>query len=584
MDTMLSRQVTMCCLVAFLLPISAHAVDDCSEELALIDERIADKPDDQRKQHALQIRQSFEMGCEWFDPDTRSAMMENLDKLYPTESAEEQAAQREAQSAERKAEREAKKAAESAKEAERVANQSAVLKVAPTGHSIASQHVPRDEDMHNLLVLDWDIYQGNLRILYTTAPSLPQHGRPDWQNYVYVIEVTPQGKPQQSLITSKQASDHEALVLRRGHDELLFVRQLQQPNQPMFFERWSISESRLLSSVDMTDAELEADGMQYRNLRMGGATSDGNTMFWAFQSGRDAGSERLAWFKMTPDGETLASGSLPPLQDKVNPWAWFERNDGGAGLVTRILALTDTGLKSGELAGFDDSAAGFHDSMNVTVASETRAYLIGTNAEFEWESVALERMMMVGFAGPQPAPTNYEEMNAKVHAPLAAQTLAETKYHSGRKIDYVNIGTDARPMIKPMGDGYAALITHVANNDLEPSIHGQYLVMFDDEGIRNEHYLNPIAEQIGGDFTVFEPGTEPGEFYLLANPKAERGYVIQLDADGKPTAYAHTGGRVNFTFERTTLVSDDEGVWLFGGYWPDGTDRPMVWVERIVFP
>ena len=160
-------------------------------------------------------------------------------------------------------------------------NESAVLNAPPTVKPVSGQYLDRDEKMHIVWIQDWDFYKGNLRILYTTTPSLEQFSLPDWRFYVYVVVATPGGKVTQHLITSRQASDHGALALRRGYDELFFQRHVAQADQPTFFERWSVTDQRRLNSVEVTGAKIEVNGQVYHAAGFAVPTSDGNFMFSA---------------------------------------------------------------------------------------------------------------------------------------------------------------------------------------------------------------------------------------------------------------------------------------------------------------
>ncbi len=568
-----------CCfalLGLYLLAPGTRAQDDCSAELAIIDERIAGKPDDYNKQMALMLRNSLQQMCPFTDAASRAAMLESLDELYPTKSPEELKAERRARTDQLKAERDARMTAAAAAAPTR----DAVLDGPPSGRSIAAQYVDRQEVMGNLVLRDWDIRDGNLRILYTTGPQLPQLKLPDWQSYVYVIEVTPAGEARQTLLTSKQASDQEALALRRGFDEVFYLRRSGKPGEPPLFERWSITAKRRLTAVDASELATDIDGRNYRGLHFGMATSDGNLMFDSADGG-DRQPNHLAWFKLTTEGRTLGAGDYQTGSDRIGPWTWFETDNGGAGLLAHVLTLTDTGLSSGELAHFD--AAGLGDGVTATVSSETRFYLIDGSGRSAQESPALERMIMIT---PKTGPSgsgSMQELTAAMAASQEAQTAAAKRYRAERSIDSLNIGYRIVPMIAPLGDGYVAMVTQTADRSLQPPIHGQYLVRVGYQGIQQEIYLNPFAQQLDAKFTVFEPEQAGGGFYLLANPDRGNGRVIRFDHSGKPVAWAETAGPGRFGFDRSTLVSDAGGVWLFGDFWPDGAAKPVVWIERFRF-
>ncbi|TFH48381.1 MAG: cysteine--tRNA ligase, partial [Bacteroidia bacterium] len=195
-----------------------------------------------------QYRSTLEQLCDYLDDATRQAMVDDLDELLSTKSKEELQADRRARTAKEKNRREGSKRAAAQAEQEKPIV-SAVLRGAPTAKSLAAQFIVRPEDMVTLWIWDWDTFDGKMRVLYTTTPALQQLGRPDWQQYVYVVETTAQGIATQHLITSKHAQDHEALALRRGHDEIIFQRRIDRQGESSALERWSISGQKQISSA-----------------------------------------------------------------------------------------------------------------------------------------------------------------------------------------------------------------------------------------------------------------------------------------------------------------------------------------------
>jgi hypothetical protein len=228
------------------------------------------------------------------------------------------------------------------------------------------------------------------------------------------------------------------------------------------------------------------------------------------------GTLALGWLESSPDGIVLGRGSIPTQ----------ERNVG----------------YSGELFETNNGGAGivFNISSNDNsgMSSPEKRFLITSNdATTAWESVAIERLFDV---------TNNR------------MTL----------------------MIGPTADGYAVLSNLVANTNLQPPVHGPYLLELDASGMGAKTYLNPIAEQLDIRIKMFDV-SENNEVYLLGTDNDGRGIVVLLDGDGEPKAYGRATLPDNTNIQYEGMLSDASGVWLYG----DGsTDKVRLWVERIEFP
>lgn len=293
-------------LLLCLIPACASAQTSCDDELAEIDRRIAsgDYPD-MNVQLAKTMRDSFAGMCGMLDDATRARMMEGIEEVLPTRSAEEQQAIKDSKRATAEASRQARREAET----QRRAPDSGLGKATGSGSSVASGFVNRSEDMLRFWIWDWDIHNGNARVLYETLPSRTQLGRPDWRTWVYVVEITPDGRIAQRVTTSKQAQENAALALRRGHDEVLLQRRTGPEGTPTTLERWSVANQTLLSSVPTPVAEFpQGERITWMPFRT--PTTDGNVLFLsAYQP--TSGAMTAAWYKATPEGGTLGTGSRP---------------------------------------------------------------------------------------------------------------------------------------------------------------------------------------------------------------------------------------------------------------------------------
>ena len=166
------------------------------------------------------------------------------------------------------------------------------------------------------------------RMLYTTTPSLPQLGLPDWQQYVYVVEIDRNGEATQRLVTSRQAPDHAALALRRGRPELIFERHIDRPGEPATLELWSIADRALLSTRPVPAPPWPGGGTWgWGAFRL--ATRDGNVLFGSTRRASRNASSTIAWFESAPDGSIVGSG-YTARTDISSAAGWFETRNGGA--------------------------------------------------------------------------------------------------------------------------------------------------------------------------------------------------------------------------------------------------------------
>jgi len=564
-------------LIFALSPTTAADQADCSEELAIFDERIeSGRYPDRNVQLALETRRVVEQMCSFLDDNTRRAMMDGLEDLLPIKSKEEKQAERRARSAEQKAIREAKKlAAAQAKRDQPMV--STVILAAPQAKPSNAQFIDRPEDMNTFWIWDWDTFDDKMRVLYTTSPSLPQLGRPDWQQYVYVVEMAASGVVRQHLVTSKQAQDHAALALRRGHDEIIFQRQAEKRGDPSTLERWSISGNKRISSVT-TPAPLWIDGdyWDWQPFRL--ATSDGNILFSANKGSRD-GTSAIAWFEASPDGEVLGRGSVSSSTDGIGALAWFHTDNGGGGLITQFQTSGDTGINSAITTPITRELAG--RSLHAYIGWEKRLLVTSNDSASAWESPAIETAPMWTGDLALPADLSNNERMRQGKEQMEIMDSVGNDLNAGRSTNYLDVGPHRVQMIKPLDTGYGVLTTVSANRNIRPRVDGPYFLELDNKGIQKTTYLSTIADSLEVKFTTFAVSPN-NELFLYGKPAGrDNAYVVMLNANREPIAYgqaeAHRWDVIR------GMLADDTGVWLFGQAGAAG-DIVRLWVERIDFP
>jgi len=567
---------------------SLAATPDCSEDIAFIDARLAGQPDDHRRAGVLPMRETLVTHCALMDAAARQRVRDVVARFYPEDP---EAARKQRELAEQIAQTQAEADLADAVPGPALPppNTDVYSSVAPAkslsalarGRSLYAQRIHRDEDMHQLTIEDWDLHDGRLRVLYSTSPSLQQFGRDDWQRYLYVVEADADGGAEQRLVTSRQASDQEAVALRRGTDEVLYLRRDQRPNQPLDVERWSVAQGERIAAVTDVDLRFTVGDRRYSSARLAAPIGDGNFLFTAgYSAPGDHDGARRAWFKLSADARLLASTEMPDLGDQVSPWTWLPDRLGRVRLVAHVSERDDRGLDSGELADLDTGA--FPASVRPVVSSEKRLFRIDRAGRLDWMSPALERKMSfepVAPAGNASAADNKVRMNAQQEA----RWTAETRYRVGWHLATLNVGHRRVEMIRAVDDGYLALIGNAVDRRLEPPQRGQYVVHLNDQGVAARHYLEPFADANDLRFTALEPDADGEGYYLLARTRKGQAYVLRFDDSATPRSQIPVDS-TQFDMQQTLLVADGAGLWLFGFYWHDDVRRQLLYVQRLQLP
>jgi hypothetical protein len=535
---------------------------DCSAEIAEIERRVStgDYPE-QNVQIARQIQASLDQMCDYLDANAKAAMLEGLEELLPTKSEDE-----------RQAERDALRDAGDNAPGARVAASPALPP--PTARIVAARLVERDEDMLRLSIADWDAYRGKARVLYVTMPSRTQIGRPDWQVYVYVVEIGPDGSAVQHRVTGKQAMDNRAVALRRGHDEILFERATDDGDEASTLERWSIPDGRLLSSAP-TPKPVWPDGEQWPWQPFRVATADGNVLFVANKKSR-AGVSSIGWFEASADGKVRGMGSLDSAAADLAAMQFFRTANGGGGAVVTIAARGDTGIPG----PIDEATRG--TMLRASVFSETRALVIADDAGSARESDALSRMLIWG-GGAMSKPSSGADTMRRQQELMRRRTELENEYHANRQIETVDVGMQSVPMIVPMRRGYGALATVSADRTLRPPVHGPYFLRIENGSVGEAAYLEPVAEALDVNFEILAVSPDD-DAYVYGKPagRNDGGYVVKLDAGGGVQGYGRTAPHDEKAVTIEGMTADTSGVWLFGTQTLAGTHQRF-WFERLAF-
>jgi hypothetical protein len=556
------------CLFA---PALTYALDDCSAQLAKIDNQLESTDESATNiVLAMQMRQTIEQMCFMLDEETMSKMLEGIDEVLKTDLGRMSPA---AVPAPEPA------TATTRKSSSPKADPGALVPPAPTGRSLGARFIDRPEKMDMFAIWDVDMLGSNARVLYTSGPSLPQLGLPDWQQYIYVVEMTPAGLATQTMVTSKQAQDHAALALRRGHDEIHFQRQGAERGDPSTLELWSVSGQNRLSSA-ITPAPLWPDGTKWdwQPFRM--ATSDGNVLFSNSKTNRPDDKSLIAWFEAGPNGDIAGQGSTVRT-DQVGEGAWVETDNGGGGLIVRLSANDMSGIETRLATPIKRQFAG--RDIHAIVFSEVRLLVTSDDARSAWESDALSRTL--AWDGEMAVSQDLAPMERSRQAfeQMAMTQAVAIEVGASREVEYFNVGFKRINMIRPTSNGYVALVKATANRNLDPPVHGPYLLYLDKDEESREVYLNPMAEALNVDLKILAVSRKD-DIYVFGTTlgRGVDAYIIRVGKDGTADAYAIVTKTGNNHVE--AMLADDTGVWLFGQGTMEGRVAPRLFVERIEFP
>lgn len=561
-----------CMVLLALTPILVNAKATCEERLFEIDERLAlgSYPAD-KVALAKQMRDSMAATCGMLDENMLDNMMLRIDEILPPDDPDAKPMQLDAQTA----------ADDPAAAGKQPPAEKILQPKAATGHSVAVGYVDRAEDMLNFWTWDWDLYQGNARVLYMSSPMGDQTGLPDSKISVYVVEITPQGEAKQHLITAKKEQDIAAMALRRGHDEVFVQRAGKGSNEPSTLELWSIADAKQLSTVPVPNP-AGPDGSAWDWMPFRVATSDGNVLF--FNGKSDTDKLQLAWFKASPEGKVEGEGSLTRPGETLKDLSFSPTDNGGAGVILGLAPLSSDGFSvGGETPPIVRRGEGLE--IQVKFNYEKRILTIGGSMPAPQVSVPIERRLVV---------TNNILLNESGKT-FTKQELQQTQlklinglereYQGNYSTSFKDLGFGLVQMIKPLDSGeYAVIAQEAAGLGFADDAEKPHFVKIASEKVAMDVDLSGLANELDVNFNLFAPGPG-GAVYLYGSSRKHDGddYVLLLDGSGHPVAYGRAAqprvGNIN------VLLADTGGVWVIGkGFKDEDLTQLRFWSERIDFP
>jgi hypothetical protein len=285
---------------------------------------------------------------------------------------------------------------------------------------------------------------------------------------------------------------------------------------------------------------------------------------------------RLAWFKLSPEGQVLGSDTYS-IPDSVRPWSWMHTTNGGGGIVVNVSSEDGPQVASGlKLPGNRAS----YRSMTATVSREKRIIIVNDDGKLAAPPTVIERDIFESAAPGGGATPSIGEMQEAIAGQFEWMGQLRADYDANRSTEYLDVGPRRVEMVREIPGGIAVLTRVIADNDLDPPIHGRYLVEFDKSGGETRRiYLNPLEEDLDVEFRAFAPAPG-GSYYLYASDhESSDTHVVLIDSDGKPVARSQlsTKGVVIEGIE-----ADGGGVWLYGHAYID-KEPSRLYLERVAF-
>ncbi|MBT8084978.1 MAG: hypothetical protein KJN72_07125 [Woeseia sp.] len=564
--------ISLVLVIGFAGNVAAVSESECNDAINDIDSRIeSGKYSDQNVSMAKLMRDSIRQACGFIDAAALEKMMEGFEKVLPTRTEAENQAYEEAKRKEREAQREKQRAELEAKRAEGASQQvetkktpvSDVLKKPPTATTAIAKFIDRNDDMRNVLILDWDLYKNALRVLYVSYPVQNQEGLPTAKSYYYVLICDADGKITQHHVTDMPLPRLETAGLRPGHDEVIFQWPIAAGKPESRMSRWSISDGESLSSIVVP--KLPWSLQRWSNadhFRL--TTTDGNLLF-AGNSLQTRGEKiPLEWLKMSPDGNILGQGTLARDGEEVRANSWFRTRNGGAGFVIDLLGSNDQQIQT----DIDNLLIEIVEGVNLEgyVFTERRLLITDSDATVSWESTALERRFL--WKGQAELAEIDMSTREKASMLMMDATFQHGEYHN--VVDY-SAGA--------IGNGYGVLLNVLAQLPSQPQMHGSWLYEYYANGQVRKTYLKAAAEFLKASFVMIA-APDANSVYLYARTSKDTPYLIALDKDRQVSAYAKVS--MNSKTTPSGILADDGGVWVFGVN-AHSTRKKSVWLERIDF-
>ena len=454
----------------------------------------------------------------------------------------------------------------------------AALVAFPTGAGAAFEWIERADDMQSVQFMDYDRHGDRVRLLYQTMPSLQQM-RADpqgWRNNVYVVEIDPAGLIEQRRVKSDQAH-YAALVLRRGHAELIALIRSAKTGEAERLERWSSADGRVVSS-EPPPSVLPAGTSGPVALV---PTEDGNLFVTAgggtSSSAPDAPARPLEWYKLTADGH-LERGQYARDGDKLAVDGAFGARDGGVGLFVRISAHRGTNGIETDIPTPIKRPVGT-GTLEATVLDEVRLLVTGSGGNTF--SPALERILIWGGEQSPPKDLPFDQTIDYVSARQRVMEDTELEYGARRTLVRSRNRTWSWPLVKRSSNGYAMLATVTADRDRDPPAAGPYLLEVGTDGaLRRELYLGPVAEAIDADFTDFLPVEDDAVLLAGTRRLGHRvvGQVTRVDAHGRGEWTAELDAPAG---PLGGIARNRSGIWVFSHGRNLERDKVLFWVERV---
>ena len=571
-------------------PVSMQAAEPevCESYLASIDQRIGSgKYPENNVALARQLRDALAQSCSHLPEDQVAQMMEGFEQLLPTRTEEERLAYEKAKREQRRTEVEASRAENDARRAERDRRRQAqaeeeernrlpvspVLTQPPTARVASIEHIERPDGMSQVEIIDSDVYEDSMRILYRSYPAHAQEGDPTAAVHFYLVLAKTDGSFTQHKIATYPFDGLVKGGLRRGHAEAVFqVPGELRPAPQSTLERRALPDGNLLSSSALPELGWTETGWG-QSLFFRALLEDGNLLFAG--NPRDGGPAQcpatengnsLVWSRVTPSGNVMRQGCYAVESTNTVVTDVLAHSGGNVtflvnasladrsstGIPTQVPTPIKVSVGTAEIEGYVHSE---NRLVSVDGSSGNAQASAGFGQVFDWKGQAS------AFAGVSMA--QIEDANAR-------RLVAEKSYGTGtrKRSGLIDIKTRA---------GLLVNVHHDPAPDRQKD--GIWLREYENGEIIARTHLQSAAEHLNIDFQAAAAYSDDIVYVYGSSSRDKKGYVIKLSADREITAYAETSFIRDY--DLAGLQADGSGVWiLWRQQVNQGTQMPVLeWID-----
>ena len=435
----------------------------------------------------------------------------------------------------------------------------------PTAYAEGVQVIDRPDPNWGVRFIDYDAYDGRLRLLFETYPSREQFGGnlENWPSRLFVAQIADDGVAKLRPVPLPESGYQYAL--RRGHDALFAIAQPE-------------GEAPELQVVSLATGAVESrhavPGLPTQPQPLTAVPSaDGNLFLIDTTTavrGGHKGPINLRWRKFAPTGRLLGEALLARPDAQIRPRGWLIKPEGGLGIVVGLLMVGEgvKGLQSGLDTPIERKVG--NTTVRADVGSETLLVLTNPSASQFSVSSALERSLIwTGMAKPQDVGVAQAMREGEELTALQQRTALKLALDQSLVMAR---SPNSAPIVRALPDGALALVRRPEGKREEPPVDGYYVIRMSASGaIERRMHLQPVATALGSTWRDLLP--VPGG-YLLAGTTKRGTHVVRFDTNGEFEWVQYFTDSVEFG----GLVGDGPRAWVRG---IASGEKRLLWLGRV---